>query len=76
MWSGERGPRAAQYLILAGKTRAALQGKNSPSCADIQASAEAVLQHRVIPNYNATGEGITAKAIVEWLTEHVKQPSY
>ncbi|MCA9445105.1 MAG: MoxR family ATPase [Candidatus Omnitrophica bacterium] len=70
------GPRAAQYLILAGKTRAALHGKTSPSCADIEASAEAVLQHRVIPNYNATGEGVTAKAIVEWLTEHVKQPSY
>jgi MoxR-like ATPase len=70
------GPRATQYLVLAAKARALIGGKGAPSSQDVLACALPVLQHRIIPNYNATGEGITAKNIVAWLTEHVKQPDY
>jgi MoxR-like ATPase len=70
------GPRATQYLILAAKARALIGGKSAPSSQDVLACALPVLQHRIIPNYNATGEGISAKDIVAWLTNHVKQPDY
>ena len=31
-----------------------------------------ILRHRIIPNYNATGEGIVADAIVTHLLDTVK----
>ena len=70
------GPRASQYLVLAAKVRALLNGKPSPSGADIRAVALPIFTHRVIPNYNATGEGVTSTKIVEHLVTTVKEPSY
>jgi MoxR-like ATPase len=35
-----------------------------------------VLSHRVIPNYNAAGEGVSAADIVTYLLQTVKEPSY
>ena len=70
------GPRASQYLVLAAKVRALLNGKPSPSAADIRAVAVPIFAHRVIPNYNATGEGVTSVKIVEHLLATVKEPSY
>lgn len=70
------GPRASQYLVLGAKCFALLNGKDTPSVEEVRAVAHPVLQHRLIPNYNATGEGITTNAIVNWLLDHVKQPSY
>ena len=70
------GPRASQYLVLGSKVRALLRGNASPSCEDVRAVASSVLSHRVIPNYNATGEGITAAQIIEHLLKTVAEPSY
>ena len=70
------GPRASQYLILGAKALALLRGKPTPSCAEVKVVAKSVLQHRIIPNYNATGEGISAAAIVDWLLNNVKQANY
>ncbi|MDP2324205.1 MAG: MoxR family ATPase [Gammaproteobacteria bacterium] len=70
------GPRASQYLVLGAKCLALLKGKPAPSAEEVKEVAMAVLQHRVIPNYNATGEDITARHIVKWVLEHVQQPSY
>jgi MoxR-like ATPase len=70
------GPRASQYLVLGAKCLALLNGKPSPSAADVKSVARSVLRHRIIPNYNATGEGIDSAAIVDWLIEHVRQPDY
>jgi MoxR-like ATPase len=70
------GPRASQYLVLAGKVRALLNGRPSPSADDIRAVAMPIFGHRIIPNYNATGEGVGATQLVEHLLKTVKEPSY
>jgi MoxR-like ATPase len=58
------GPRAGQYMILAGKARALLQGRIHVMIQDIEAVAPAVLRHRIIPNFNAEAEGITVEQII------------
>jgi MoxR-like ATPase len=70
------GPRASQYLILGAKARAILYGKVAPSCADVQAIAHPVLEHRIIPNYRAAGEGISSSAITDYLLKTVQPPKY
>jgi len=63
------GPRACQYLILGGKARALLKGRHHVSTEDIDAVAKPVLRHRIITNFNAEAEGVTADKIVERLLE-------
>jgi MoxR-like ATPase len=63
------GPRACQFLVLGAKARAAIQGRQHVTTADIQAVAHPVLRHRVITNFNAEAEGITPDAIVDRLIE-------
>ena len=70
------GPRASQSLILAAKTLALFKGKASPSTAEVREAALPVLSHRIIPNYNATGEGITTPVIISKLLSSVKEPDY
>ncbi len=70
------GPRASQYLILGAKALALMKGKPTPSCDDVRAMAAPVLQHRIIPNYKATGEGITSASIIHRLVRCVKEPDY
>ena len=59
------GPRAGQYMILAGKARALIQGRLHVTLDDIEAVAPAVLRHRVIPNFNAEAEGVTVEQIID-----------
>ena len=63
------GPRASQYLVLAAKARAALQGRFFVSSDDIAAVAAPVLRHRIITNFNAEADGVTPDAIVKHLLE-------
>lgn len=69
------GPRAAQYLILGAKARAALHGRVNVSCNDVRAIAPPVLRHRIIPNFNAEAEGITAEDIVLKLLDTIPAPN-
>ena len=66
------GPRASQYLILGAKCHALLQGKFSPDIEDVNAIANAVLQHRIILNYKAEAENIRPKQIIQQLIEQIK----
>jgi len=61
------GPRAGQYLILGGKARAILRGRNYVSCDDINSVAHPVLRHRIITNFNAEAEGVKPDDIVDKL---------
>jgi MoxR-like ATPase len=63
------GPRAIQYLILGGKTRAALHGHYMVRLEDVQAVAEPVLTHRMITTFAAQSEGVDARKIVRRLVE-------
>jgi MoxR-like ATPase len=68
------GPRAGQALILGAKAAALLAGRPNVSPADIRRVARPVLRHRVLPNFAAEAEGITAERIVEDLLERVPEP--
>lgn len=61
------GPRASQYLVLGAKTRAILEGRPTPDIEDIRAVAKPVLRHRLVTNFNAEAEGITATHIIDKL---------
>jgi len=63
------GPRACQFLILAGKVRAVLHGRFCVSTDDIQAVVRPVLRHRLVTNFNADAEGFTTDKIVDRLLE-------
>jgi MoxR-like ATPase len=67
------GPRAVQYLILGGKTRAALNGHYMVRLEDIQAVAEPVLTHRMITTFAAQSEGVDARQIVSRLVDETLQ---
>lgn len=63
------GPRASQYLILGAKTRAILDGRPTPDIDDVRAIAKPVLRHRLVTNFNAEAEGVSAVKIVTMLLE-------
>jgi MoxR-like ATPase len=65
------GPRATQHLVTAAKARALLRDRPSPEVEDVVSVALPVLRHRIIPNYNALGEGLDASDIVRHLREKV-----
>jgi len=66
------GPRASQYLVLAGKARAILDGRFAVSYEDVRALARPTLEHRLIVNYKAEAEGITSQALIDRLLERVQ----
>jgi MoxR-like ATPase len=63
------GPRAVQFLILGGKARALLHGRTHVSSEDIQTLAKPVLRHRMVVNFAAESEGVTADDIIDRLIE-------
>lgn len=69
------GPRASQHLVTAAKAWALLDGRPAPEIGDLHRIALPVLRHRIIPNYNALGEGIESDTIIQHLIEHVGKPS-
>ncbi|HEY7088315.1 MAG TPA: MoxR family ATPase [Tepidisphaeraceae bacterium] len=59
------GPRAGQFMILAAKARALMQGRLHATIEDVESVAAPVLRHRIIPNFNADAEGVTVEQIIE-----------
>ncbi len=66
------GPRASQNLTRAARALALLRGAPHASVEEVRDLAGPVLRHRIIPNYNATGEGITVEDIIAHLLEKVE----
>ncbi len=66
------GPRASQYLVLAAKARAVLDGRTAASVEDVRALAQPVLVHRVLTNFRAESDGVTSEQIVARLLEKVR----
>ncbi|MHC4663678.1 MAG: AAA family ATPase [Planctomycetota bacterium] len=69
------GPRASQYLILGGKAHAVLHGRDYVSTEDVAAVAHPVLRHRIILNFAAQGEGLTADDLIDVLLDKVAVPT-
>ena len=68
------GPRAGQSLILGAKAHALLGGRFAVAPEDIRRVAMPVLRHRVLPNFAAEAEGITAERLVEEIVQRVPPP--
>ncbi len=69
------GPRAGQYLVLAAKARAILEGRIHVSCRDIRLAAIPVLRHRILTNFAADSEGKTPLSLIEDLITLIEEPS-
>lgn len=69
------GPRAGQYLILAAKAKAVLEGRIHVSCKDIKSAAIPVMRHRIYTNFAADSEGLTSIDIINKLIEAVEEPN-
>jgi MoxR-like ATPase len=65
------GPRASQYLIIAAKTRAALQGKPTADEKDLAFSMKNVLRHRILLNFNAEAENIQVENVIDELMKEL-----
>ncbi len=63
------GPRAVQFLILGGKARALIYGRSHVSTEDIQAIAKPALRHRIVVNFAAESDGVTADQVIERLID-------
>jgi MoxR-like ATPase len=61
------GPRASQYLILGAKAHAVVNGKYSPDIEDVRAVSTAILRHRIVRNYKAEAENVSADDIIKEL---------
>ena len=68
------GPRAGQALVLGAKAHALLSGRLHVSPDDLRRVAAPVLRHRVLPNFAAEGEGVSADRIVADVLGSVAEP--
>jgi MoxR-like ATPase len=68
------GPRAGQALILGAKAHALLEGRHAVAPEDIRRVTGPVLRHRVLPNFAAEAEGVTAERVIAEVLERVAPP--
>ena len=67
------GPRACQALLLGAKARALLDGRTHVSMEDIQFVAKPVLRHRLVTNFTAESENVSADDLIGQLIEELPQ---
>ena len=65
------GPRASLNLILAAKAKAILNGQVHVSVDDVASVAMPIFRHRLIPNFAAQSEGVTADEITRKIIEAI-----
>ena len=65
------GPRASQFLILAAKAKALLEGSAHVLPEHIKSVAHPVLRHRILKNFNAEADGVTTDEIITALLEWI-----
>jgi MoxR-like ATPase len=68
------GTRGTQNLLLGAKARALLKGRFHVSCADIRAVALSALRHRILTNFRAEADRVSAEDIIAQLLEAVPEP--
>ena len=66
-------PRALQAMILAGKILALLDGRYNVAFRDIKVAALPALRHRIILNFDAEAEGVSADAILASVIEETPE---
>ncbi len=65
------GPRASQFLILAAKAYALLDGRPSPDISDLRRAAYPVLRHRLVRSFHAEVDNINSNRIIDTVTDSV-----
>ncbi|MEM6504896.1 MAG: MoxR family ATPase [Planctomycetota bacterium] len=70
------GPRAGQSLLHGAKAVAAIAGDPTPSCEHVKQVAPSVLRHRVLTNYAAAGDGVSAGDVVQAVIGAVQPATY
>ena len=68
------GPRAGQFMTLGAKARALINGRVTPSFEDVRMVSKLVLRHRIICNFNAEADGVSANDILGDLADRVSPP--
>jgi len=66
------GPRASQGLIIGAKARAILHGRYAAEVDDVRALLEPVLKHRLVMNFRAEAEGVSADDIIEDIKQSIE----
>jgi MoxR-like ATPase len=66
--------RASQFLILAGKARAVMNGRYNVSVEDVRALAYPILRHRILLNFHAESERVKPDDVIRKLIEIVPEP--
>jgi MoxR-like ATPase len=66
------GPRAGQAMILTAKARALLLGRFAVTLDDIRHVATPVLRHRILMNFKAEAEGVSADRVAQHLVESMQ----
>ncbi|MDG6098354.1 MoxR family ATPase [Alteromonas sp. ZYF713] len=69
------GPRAGQALVLCAKANALIDGRFAATLEDIQAVAYPVLRHRILLNFQAEAQNITANQVISALLNDVQSPA-
>ncbi len=67
--------RAAQALVLGGKSRALIHGRYHVSVSDVRALAPAILRHRIVTNFYAESDGVDSDTVITKLLEMVPAPA-
>ena len=65
------GPRAGQALLLGAKARALMSGRSVPALDDLTAIALPVLRHRVLLNFQAEADGVTADQVIQQIVDAI-----
>lgn len=68
------GPRAGQALILTAKARALIHGRYAVGMEDLQTMAFPVLRHRILMNFKADAEQVTADMVADELMKTISRP--
>jgi MoxR-like ATPase len=67
------GPRAGQNLALGAKSRALLRGNLQATIEDVKAIAHAVLRHRIVTNFTAIADGVSADDVVSAMLDSIPE---
>ncbi|MCG3147333.1 MAG: hypothetical protein PCFJNLEI_00772 [Verrucomicrobiae bacterium] len=68
------GPRASQFLVIAAKANAVIDGRLLVTAEDVRTAARAVLRHRMFTNFTADSEGMDTDKIVQKLVATISEP--
>ncbi len=68
------GPRASQALVTAGKARALLRGRSTPTFDDLRALAPAIFRHRMVASYAADADGVTIDDVTRSILDAIPYP--